>query len=213
MKKENLIKSLLSFFMTVTIGIVISGCDTTAGEPKVPTTETEIKEQTQKDNNVTPNIDNSKTEAEKQQPAPAEINNTQNQISQTPTPVPTPTPTPAPKPTPAPTPAPKPTPTPAPTPNPPSTTKDGISYWAEVEDYVLKMVNDERSKNGRGPLALNSTMRGFARDKSKEMIELNYFNHNSPRNGYINDILNKNGIKYKNVGENIAMQQSGEVGS
>ena len=195
MKKENLIKSLLSFFIIVTMGIVILGCDTT----KAPTTGTETKEQTQKDNNVTPNIDNSKTEVEKQQPAPAEINNTQNQTSQTPTPAP------APKPTPAPTPA------PAPTPNPPSATKSGVNYWAEVEDQILKLVNEERGKNGKGPLVLNSTMRGFARDKSKEMIELNYFDHNSPRNGYINDILNKNGIKYKNVGENIAMQQGGET--
>lgn len=215
MKKENLIKSLLSFFMTVTIGIVISGCDTTAGEPKVPNTETETREQITKENTVTPNSDNSQTEVEKQQPTPAEINSTENQTSQTPT-VPeqapqTPSENNKPNIEPTPTPAPEPAPTPAPQPNPPSSTKEGITYWAEVEDYILKMVNEERGKNGKGPLALNSTMRGFARDKSKEMIELNYFSHNSPRNGYIGDILSKNGIKYKNVGENIAMQQGGET--
>jgi uncharacterized protein YkwD len=195
MKKENLIKSLLSFFITVTIGIFVSGCDTTTGTPKVPTTETETIEKTTKENTVIPDTDNSKTEVEKQQPTPTEINNTKNQTSQTPTApqqIPqTPSDNNKPNTQPTPAPTPKPVPTPAPAPNPPSTTKEGITYWSEVEDHILKMVNEERGKNGKGPLALNSTMRGFARDKSKEMIELNYFSHNSPRNGYIGDILSK----------------------
>ena len=181
----------------------------------MPTTETVTIEKTTKENTVIPDTDNSKTEVEKQQPAPSEINNTKNQTSPTPTApqqVPqTPSDNNKPNTQPTPAPTPKPVPTPAPAPNPPSTTKEGITYWSEVEDHIFKMVNEERGKNGKGPLALNSTMRGFARDKSKEMIELNYFSHNSPRNGYIGDILSKNGIKYKNVGENIAMQQGAET--
>lgn len=85
-----------------------------------------------------------------------------------------------------------------------------IIYWSEVENYIFTMVNEERSKIGKSNLTVNTVMKNLSRDKSKEMIELNYFDHNSPRNGYINDILNTKNIKYRNVGENIAMQESGK---
>lgn len=86
-----------------------------------------------------------------------------------------------------------------------------ISYWADVESFIFSMVNQERSKAGQATLGLNSQMTTFAREKSKEMIELNYFDHNSPKNGYIQDILSKNGIGYSAVGENIAMVQGEDL--
>ncbi len=35
------------------------------------------------------------------------------------------------------------------------------------------------------------------------MLNLNYFDHNSPKNGYIQDIAKRDGWKYSRIGENI----------
>ncbi|SHI37966.1 Uncharacterized conserved protein YkwD, contains CAP (CSP/antigen 5/PR1) domain [Clostridium cavendishii DSM 21758] len=128
--------------------------------------------------------------------------------------------------TPAPTPAPTPTspkPNVTPTPSAPNnsnpnviqkkepnytnsgSTNTSISYWQDVENIIFTKVNAERAKVSQPGLTLNSQMTGLAREKSKEMIELNYFDHKSPVNGYIQDVMSKRGIHYSAVGENIAM--------
>ncbi len=43
--------------------------------------------------------------------------------------------------------------------------------------------------------------------KSQDMIDNNYFSHNSPTYGSPFDMLKKFGISYKTAGENIAMGQ------
>lgn len=91
------------------------------------------------------------------------------------------------------------------------TNNSSINYWAEVENGILAIVNQERSKAGQASVSLNLQMKNIARDKSKEMIELNYFDHNSPKNGYVSDVLKKQGIAYHWVGENIAMFQGGSM--
>ncbi|MFL8711533.1 CAP domain-containing protein [Clostridioides sp. GD02377] len=84
-----------------------------------------------------------------------------------------------------------------------STNGDFSAYQKEVVD----LVNIERSKAGLNPLTLDSSVSNVATKKSQDMIDNNYFSHNSPTYGSPFDMLKKFGISYKTAGENIAMGQ------
>jgi uncharacterized protein YkwD len=76
-------------------------------------------------------------------------------------------------------------------------------FLARVEEEIFTATNNERVKAGLQPLKRNSTANSYARNKSLEMLNLNYFDHKSPNNGYISDIARKDGWKYSRIGENI----------
>lgn len=74
------------------------------------------------------------------------------------------------------------------------------------EEYELvNEINQERVKNGFGPLELDNRLVIAARQKSKDLLENNYFSHNSVQLGTPKEMIEKNGIIfYKLGGENIA---------
>ncbi|PYI52277.1 CAP domain-containing protein [Paenibacillus flagellatus] len=117
---------------------------------------------------------------------------------------PAPPPTPAPAPTPAPTPTPTPAPTPAPTPEQPEPAP-GLS--AE-EQQMIDLVNAARREAGLAPLTADPKLSEVARLKSKDMVENNYFSHQSPTYGSPFDMMRRFGIDYSSAGENIACNQS-----
>ena len=84
-----------------------------------------------------------------------------------------------------------------------STSESFSAYQKEVVD----LVNIERAKAGLNPLTLDSSISNVATKKSQDMIDDNYFSHNSPTYGSPFDMLKKFGISYKTAGENIAMGQ------
>ncbi len=112
---------------------------------------------------------------------------------------PTPEPKPEPKPEPTPTPTPEPEPTPPSTPEP--TPPTDIS---QDEQALLDLVNKARSDAGVGPLKFDSELMKIARLKAKEMVEKNYFSHESPTYGSPFDMMKQFGISFRTAGENIA---------
>ena len=86
-------------------------------------------------------------------------------------------------------------------------------YLARVEDEIFNATNAERQKQGLPALKRNSTANKYARSKSLEMLNLNYFDHNSPKNGYIQDIAKRDGWKYSRIGENIYTMTGGQASS
>ncbi|MCE4865457.1 CAP domain-containing protein [Clostridioides difficile] len=84
-----------------------------------------------------------------------------------------------------------------------STSENFSAYQKEVVD----LVNVERAKAGLNPLTLDSSISNVATKKSQDMIDNNYFSHNSPTYGSPFDMLKKFGVSYKTAGENIAMGQ------
>nr|WP_330404649.1 CAP domain-containing protein [Clostridioides difficile] len=84
-----------------------------------------------------------------------------------------------------------------------STSESFSAYQKEVVD----LVNIERAKAGLNPLTLDSSISNVATKKSQDMIDNNYFSHNSPTYGSPFDMLKKFGISYKTAGENIAIGQ------
>lgn len=78
------------------------------------------------------------------------------------------------------------------------------------EQQMLELVNRERTGRGLAPLALDAQLVKVARLKSQDMIDNDYFAHQSPRYGPVSALLASQGVSYRYAGENIA-QTSGTV--
>jgi len=72
------------------------------------------------------------------------------------------------------------------------------------EEYVLKLINDYRTKNGVSKLAMGSKLLKMARLKAEDMVNKEYFSHTSPTYGSPFDMMKNYGLSYKAAGENIA---------
>ncbi|GIP08737.1 hypothetical protein J1TS5_09070 [Paenibacillus macerans] len=83
------------------------------------------------------------------------------------------------------------------------TTTDKSQFAAQV----IKLVNQERAKQGLKALTGDSALNNMALAKAKDMSQNNYFSHTSPTYGSPFDMMTKFGIKYSYAGENIAMGQ------
>jgi uncharacterized YkwD family protein len=80
-----------------------------------------------------------------------------------------------------------------------------------VDSYatqVSQLVNQERQKAGLAPLTLDAELSNVAMAKAKDMIQNNYFDHNSPKYGSPFDMMRSFGIDYTAAGENIAKGQT-----
>ena len=78
------------------------------------------------------------------------------------------------------------------------------NYISEVEQAIFQRVNQERSKAGLPTLSYNNTMEHYARLKSKDMGDRNYFDHANPEGKLITEQMKADGVTYNAWGENIA---------
>lgn len=76
-----------------------------------------------------------------------------------------------------------------------------------LENEVIRLTNIERSKKGLPALKANWELSRCARYKSQDMINKNYFAHQSPTYGSPFDMIESFGIRMASGGENIAMGQ------
>lgn len=76
-----------------------------------------------------------------------------------------------------------------------------------LEQEVLKLVNQQRAKNGLGSLAYNWQAARVARIKSQDMINNRYFGHNSPVYGSPFKMMESYGLRFSAAAENIAKGQ------
>ena len=95
------------------------------------------------------------------------------------------------------------TPTPAPV-QPTTPPVNDSEYLSQLEDDILRMVNEERAKVGAKALAMESMRRDVARGHSKDMAVRNFFDHNNPDGKSPFDRMKAVGISYTTAGENIA---------
>ena len=76
------------------------------------------------------------------------------------------------------------------------------------EQEVFNLINKQRANNGLSNLKIDSEVQRVARIKAKDMVDNNYFSHNSPIYGSPFDMLNSFKVSYKTAGENIAGNSS-----
>ena len=72
------------------------------------------------------------------------------------------------------------------------------------KNYILEKINAIRSENGLPLLAIDSLLDSVAQNKAKDMVENNYFAHNSPTYGTPFEMMQNAGVTYVHAGENIA---------
>ena len=84
------------------------------------------------------------------------------------------------------------------------TTDNGVLNY---EKEVVRLVNQERAKNGLKELKLDWELSRVARIKSQDMKDNGYFSHTSPVYGSPFQMIKNFGISYKSAGENIAKGQ------
>lgn len=81
---------------------------------------------------------------------------------------------------------------------------EGTSFVESVEQEIYRIVNEERAKAGVPALGYNNTMQKYARIKSQDMAERNYFDHKDPDGALITSKMQQDGVGYSAWGENIA---------
>ncbi|UMZ73878.1 CAP domain-containing protein [Natranaerofaba carboxydovora] len=79
------------------------------------------------------------------------------------------------------------------------------------EEYIFDMINKERRDRGIQELEYSSEISRVARMKSQDMVENNYFAHQSPTYGSAGDMLRSEGISFTVSKENLA--RAGDVRS
>jgi hypothetical protein len=79
----------------------------------------------------------------------------------------------------------------------------GIDEVGEAE--MFKLVNQERVRAGRSPLAWRAQVVGVARAHGQDMLRRGYFGHYSPEGKDVGDRLNDAGVGFVVAGENLAL--------
>ncbi|WP_346961679.1 CAP domain-containing protein [Clostridium sp.] len=77
-------------------------------------------------------------------------------------------------------------------------------FMAQVEQAIFNKVNEERAKAGVPTLSYNTTMEKYARIKSQDMGDNNYFSHQDLSGNLITTKMKADGVSYRAWGENIA---------
>ena len=82
------------------------------------------------------------------------------------------------------------------------------STLSSDEKEVFDLINKQRTNNGLAALKMDTEALNVARIKAKDMVDNNYFSHNSPTYGSPFDMLKSFKVTYKAAGENIAGNSS-----
>ncbi len=75
---------------------------------------------------------------------------------------------------------------------------------SDEEVELLKLINQQRANNGLPELKFDSELQRVAKIKAQDLVDNQYFSHNSPTYGSPFDMMKAFGITYKAAGENIA---------
>jgi len=79
-----------------------------------------------------------------------------------------------------------------------------ITGVSQDDKNLLELVNKARSDVGAGALQFDAELMKVARLKAQDMVDKNYFSHQSPTYGSPFDMMRHFGISFKTAGENIA---------
>jgi uncharacterized YkwD family protein len=88
------------------------------------------------------------------------------------------------------------------------TAQTNSSTLTSQEQQMLNLINQARAQNNAPPLQADMQVTNVARVKAQDMIDNNYFSHNSPKYGNPFDMMKSFGISYVEAGENIAGNQN-----
>lgn len=99
------------------------------------------------------------------------------------------------------------TPTGAPT---ATNTPTGSGTLSSQGSRILQLANAERAKVGSKALKSNTELNKLATMKSQDIVEKNYFSHQSPTYGSPFDMMKTYGVSYMYAGENLAIDSGAD---
>ena len=82
------------------------------------------------------------------------------------------------------------------------------SSMSSDEKEVFNLINKQRIANGLSALKVENELQRVAKIKAQDMVNKNYFSHNSPTYGSPFEMLKSFKVSYKTAGENIAGNSS-----
>lgn len=85
-----------------------------------------------------------------------------------------------------------------------SETIDNTNVLTKDELYILDLINKERQKHNLNNLTIDKELQNIARLKANDLVNNNYFSHNSKTYGTPFEMLKTYNINYKTASENIA---------
>lgn len=89
-------------------------------------------------------------------------------------------------------------------------TPTGTGTLSSQGSKILQLANAERAKVGAKPLKSNADLNKLATMKSQDIVENNYFSHQSPTYGSPFDMMKTYGISYMYAGENLAINSDAD---
>lgn len=89
-----------------------------------------------------------------------------------------------------------------------STNNTNSNGLTQDELETFNLINSKRTAAGLPALKIDAELQNVARAKAKDMVDKNYFSHNSPTYGSPFEMMKSFGISYKTAGENIAGNSS-----
>lgn len=82
---------------------------------------------------------------------------------------------------------------------------DVLPYATQMSiDGLVQETNDRRTTQDERPLQLNAQLTKAAQVKAQDMVERNYWSHNTPEGNAPWEFVNNVGYSYKKAGENLA---------
>ncbi|MDF2591659.1 MAG: SCP-like extracellular [Clostridia bacterium] len=91
-----------------------------------------------------------------------------------------------------------------------TSTPTGTGTLSSQGSRILQLANAERAKVGAKPLKSNTDLNKLATMKSQDIVEKNYFSHQSPTYGSPFDMMKTYGVSYMYAGENLAIDQDAD---
>lgn len=88
------------------------------------------------------------------------------------------------------------------------TTQANSTSLTSMEQQMVTLINQARSQNNLPALQVDMQVTNVARVKAQDMIDNNYFSHNSPKYGSPFDMMKSFGVHFVKAGENIAGNQT-----
>ena len=79
-----------------------------------------------------------------------------------------------------------------------------VATLSKEEKETLNAINEYRRENGLSDLKAISKLQDVAKIKAEDIVENEYFSHNSENLGTPFEMLKDNGVRYKVAGENLA---------
>jgi uncharacterized YkwD family protein len=89
-------------------------------------------------------------------------------------------------------------------------TPTGTGTLSSQGSRILQLANAERAKVGAPALKSNTDLNKLATMKSQDMVENNYFSHQSPTYGSPFDMMKTYGVSYMYAGENLAINSDAD---